>query len=173
MKRRDDNGDEFHYVDELVALKRRERAYRQELRIARRLLNHFVNLPAVYGVNHSCAVERIARIDKVLKRSCSRARRCSARTDATSAAGPSPQRSRKSRPCSPLTQRSNEMDALELAVLFHVIYERKSAEFNYVTRTETRVFDPESANGKLMVATCGEVLKYMAEDGLLAAAKGE
>jgi hypothetical protein len=49
--------------------------------------------------------------------------------------------------------------ALELAVLFHVIYERKSAEFDYVTRTETRIFDPESKNGKLMVATCEEILQ--------------
>jgi hypothetical protein len=52
----------------------------------------------------------------------------------------------------------SEIKALELAVLFHVIYERKSSEFDYVTRTETRIFDPESKNGKLMIATCEEIL---------------
>jgi regulator of replication initiation timing len=51
------------------------------------------------------------------------------------------------------------MSALELAVLFHVIYERKSAEFNYVTRQDTRIFDPESPNGKLMLAVCDEILQ--------------
>ena len=51
-----------------------------------------------------------------------------------------------------------KIDGLELAVLFHVIYERKSAEFNYITRVDTRVFDPESPNGKLMMATCEEIL---------------
>lgn len=52
----------------------------------------------------------------------------------------------------------SELTALELATLFHVIYERKSAEFNYITRTDTRIFDPESSNGKLMIATCEEIL---------------
>ena len=51
------------------------------------------------------------------------------------------------------------MSALELAVLFHVIYERKSAEFNYVTRQDTRIFDPESPNGKLMIAVCDEIMR--------------
>lgn len=52
----------------------------------------------------------------------------------------------------------SELTALELATLFHVIYERTSAEFNYITRTDTRIFDPESSNGKLMIATCEEIL---------------
>jgi hypothetical protein len=56
------------------------------------------------------------------------------------------------------------MDALELAILFHVIYERKSAEFDYITRTETRIFDPESKNGKLMISTCEEVLECLKEN---------
>jgi hypothetical protein len=64
------------------------------------------------------------------------------------------------------------MDALELAILFHVIYERKSAEFDYITRTETRIFDPESKNGKLMVATCAEVLEYMKSQGVINAVTG-
>lgn len=57
------------------------------------------------------------------------------------------------------------MTPLELAVLFHVIYERKAAEFNYVTRTETRIFDPESSNGKLMIAVCTEILEIMTSAG--------
>lgn len=53
---------------------------------------------------------------------------------------------------------SELMTALDLAILFHVIYERKSSEFNYVTRVDTRIFDPESSNGKLMIAVCEEIL---------------
>lgn len=49
------------------------------------------------------------------------------------------------------------VDPIALAVLFHVTYERLSAAFNYQTRTETRIFDPESSNGKLMIATCTEI----------------
>jgi len=51
-------------------------------------------------------------------------------------------------------------DPLELAILFHTIYERLSAKFNYQTRTETRIFDPDSPNGKLMIAVCQEILEY-------------
>ena len=55
-------------------------------------------------------------------------------------------------------------DPLALAILFHVTYEKLSAEFRYETRTETRIFDPVSPNGKLMVATCAEIQKAIAED---------
>lgn len=48
-------------------------------------------------------------------------------------------------------------DPLALAVLFHVTYEKLAPQKGYETRTETRVFDPESANGKLMIATCAEI----------------
>jgi len=48
-------------------------------------------------------------------------------------------------------------DPLALAVLFHVTYERLAPQKGYETRTETRVFDPESSNGKLMIATCAEI----------------
>jgi hypothetical protein len=50
------------------------------------------------------------------------------------------------------------MTALELAVLFHEAYERLAPSFGYETRVETRRFDPESKNGKLMVAVCTELL---------------
>ncbi len=55
----------------------------------------------------------------------------------------------------------NEIDerALGLAILFHETYERLAPHFGYETRPETKAFDPASKNGKLMIATCGEILK--------------
>jgi hypothetical protein len=50
-------------------------------------------------------------------------------------------------------------DPLALAVLFHVTYEKLAPQKGYETRTETRVFDPESANGRLMIATCAAIQK--------------
>lgn len=46
--------------------------------------------------------------------------------------------------------------AEKIARLFHETYESKAAEFDYKTRKETREFDPESQNGKLMIAVCEE-----------------
>jgi hypothetical protein len=47
--------------------------------------------------------------------------------------------------------------ALSLALKFHETYERLAPSFGYATRTETRVFDPESSNGKLMISVCAEL----------------
>ncbi len=55
------------------------------------------------------------------------------------------------------------MKALELATLFHEIYERRAPEFGYETRKETRAFDPSTANGRLMVAVCGDVLDQISQ----------
>ena len=44
------------------------------------------------------------------------------------------------------------------ARLFHEVYERLAPDFGYQTRTETREFDAESPNGKLMIAVCTEVM---------------
>lgn len=49
---------------------------------------------------------------------------------------------------------SGKEDALVLAIRFHETYERLAPSFGYETRTDTKVFDPESKNGKLMVAVC-------------------
>lgn len=49
--------------------------------------------------------------------------------------------------------------ALALAIRFHEIYERLAPSFGYETRPDTKVFDPESKNGKLMVAVCAEIIK--------------
>lgn len=51
------------------------------------------------------------------------------------------------------------MDAKELAILFHDTYERLAPDFGYETREETREFDEETPNGRLMIAVCGEILK--------------
>lgn len=53
------------------------------------------------------------------------------------------------------------MTALELATLFHETYERLAPQYGYETRTETRVFDPETPNGRLMVAVCGAIAEKL------------
>lgn len=50
------------------------------------------------------------------------------------------------------------MNAKELAIAFHDIYERLAPSFGYETRLETRRFDENSANGRLMIAVCNEIL---------------
>lgn len=49
------------------------------------------------------------------------------------------------------------VNALEVAKKFHEVYELLAPSFGYETRTETRAFDAESPNGKLMIAVCQEV----------------
>lgn len=48
-------------------------------------------------------------------------------------------------------------DPIETAKRFHEAYERLAPSFGYETRPDTRQFDPESPNGKLMIAVCGEL----------------
>jgi hypothetical protein len=47
---------------------------------------------------------------------------------------------------------------IELARKFHDTYERLAPEFGYDTRLDTREFDPDSPNGRLMIAVIREVL---------------
>lgn len=49
-------------------------------------------------------------------------------------------------------------EAARLAIKFHDTYERLAPQFGYETRPDTKAFDPESPNGKLMIAVCGEIL---------------
>lgn len=49
------------------------------------------------------------------------------------------------------------VNALETAKKFHEVYERLAPSFGYETRKDTRIFDPNSRNGKLMIAVCQEV----------------
>lgn len=51
--------------------------------------------------------------------------------------------------------------AEELALQFHQTYERLASSFGYETRPDTKVFDPESNNGKLMIAVCSEMLSAL------------
>ena len=49
--------------------------------------------------------------------------------------------------------------ALSLALLFHETYERLAPNYGYETRIATRQFDPDSPNGRLMIAVCGEIYR--------------
>ncbi len=49
----------------------------------------------------------------------------------------------------------------ELAKQFHEIYERLAPSFGYETRIDTREFDPNSKNGKLMIAVTDEIERKM------------
>jgi hypothetical protein len=51
--------------------------------------------------------------------------------------------------------------ARQLAELFHDRYEQLAPKFGYVTRMETRAFDPNSTNGRLMIAVCDEILTWL------------
>jgi len=58
-----------------------------------------------------------------------------------------------------MSEQPQEWTPLSLAQHFHNLYERAAPEFGYETRTETRAFNPESSNGKLMIAVCSEILR--------------
>jgi hypothetical protein len=58
---------------------------------------------------------------------------------------------------------TDDLEAKAMAIRFHETYERLAPSFGYETRKETRVFDPESPNGKLMIAVCGEVARSLAQ----------
>jgi hypothetical protein len=51
-----------------------------------------------------------------------------------------------------------ELGSGEVARLFHETYERLAPDFGYETRQDTRQFDPESANGRLMIAVCASLI---------------
>lgn len=54
----------------------------------------------------------------------------------------------------------DRVDAMTVA--FHDHYERLAPTLGYETRPETRVFDPSSANGRLMLATIRAALEQIA-----------
>jgi len=53
------------------------------------------------------------------------------------------------------------MTPLELATLVHTTYKQLAPIFGYQTRPETRIFDPMSPNGRLMVAVCGAIQQHL------------
>lgn len=48
-------------------------------------------------------------------------------------------------------------DGLDIAIEFHQTYERMAVDRGFVTRDDTKVFEPDSPNGRLMIAVCHEV----------------
>ncbi len=48
--------------------------------------------------------------------------------------------------------------------MFHNTYEKLSPDFGYETRKDTKKFDFNSKNGKLMLATVTEVLKNILDE---------
>ena len=49
-------------------------------------------------------------------------------------------------------------EILEITKNFHDMYEKLASEYNYETREDTKVFDVNSNNGKLMYATVNEIV---------------
>ena len=45
----------------------------------------------------------------------------------------------------------------KIAKLFHDTYEELAPFYGYITRKETRKFDPKSNNGRLMIEVCKKV----------------
>ena len=62
--------------------------------------------------------------------------------------------------CSDCMQHIQEQDpvAVNLAYKFHRYYEELAPEFGYETKEDTKEFDAQSKNGKLMVAVCERIL---------------
>lgn len=50
----------------------------------------------------------------------------------------------------------------DLARAFHALYEELAPQFGYATRVETRTFDPQSPNGRLMIEVCKRLLTCVA-----------
>ena len=52
----------------------------------------------------------------------------------------------------------NKEEILKITKKFHDTYEKLSKEYNYETREDTKVFDINSNNGKLMYVTVNEIV---------------
>ena len=51
-----------------------------------------------------------------------------------------------------------------LAIEFHETYERMAPDFGHETRQDTRQFDPETPNGRLMIAVCADIISRLTVD---------
>ena len=60
-----------------------------------------------------------------------------------------------------------------LARRFHNLYEHMAPQFGYTTREDTRLFIPESPNGKLMIAVCEALAASPEVSALIAEARRE
>ena len=63
-------------------------------------------------------------------------------------------------------------EAYKWAREFHNLYEHKSSFFGYETKQETRDFDPESPNGRLMAYVCLSIVQQALAENM-AIVKGE
>ena len=54
-------------------------------------------------------------------------------------------------------------NAIWLAKFFHDAYERLAPQYGYETRQDTKQFDHESPNGRLMAAVCEELRKAISQ----------
>jgi len=70
-----------------------------------------------------------------------------------------------------MTTQPTRLAPEELARQFHDAYERLAPSFGYETRADTKQFDPESKNGRLMIAVCDVILRDLL--AALDAAKAE
>ena len=48
---------------------------------------------------------------------------------------------------------------------FHDLYEKLAPKYGYETREDTKEFDPESPNGKLMTEVCNEIITLAKAEG--------
>lgn len=60
----------------------------------------------------------------------------------------------------------NKEEILKYTIDFHNTYEQLSKEFNYITRRETRQFNINSSNGKLMYATVEKVVGSLIQENI-------
>ena len=54
-------------------------------------------------------------------------------------------------------EKTNQI-AINLAKKFHRYYEELAPFYGYITKEETRTFNPQNNNGKLMIAVCEKIL---------------
>jgi len=54
----------------------------------------------------------------------------------------------------------------KIAKQFHDTYEELAPFYGYITRKDTRKFNPKSQNGKLMMAVCKKVIKSQREQAV-------
>lgn len=55
-------------------------------------------------------------------------------------------------------ERVSKLKPEELAIMFHNTYEKLAPDFGYETRKDTKTFNKNSTNGKLMIEVCKEIL---------------
>lgn len=58
------------------------------------------------------------------------------------------------------------INPVNMAKEFHDVYETLAPHFGYETREDTKIFDEDSDNGKLMIAVCKIIInEYFINEG--------